>query len=645
MKLLVLLLLINGCYFFAQGQDQSITIKVDNKGNLKYECFDGQKILSADSLNTGKNIEIKIDPGLKFQEIVVKDTNSNIVGADIHRGNKATTIVGNDTLHVLNLEVKFSDGNTITIPNIGKAKISSADDFNKSNTPANTIDGCKCDPKKDIKLDIKDALSFCPKCDDEDYFVYDGQCKVLYQHVRNGPYEPITDLKEVKFKYKKEFKVKVIHVNTYIKDVKVTAEDLEYESTAPALFNDIFGGTGTLMESIEKKYAAQAGKADDRSVIEKAMDQFSNDLSQFLKKINKLKDIRNLVFYQCCESNINCGEQLDYNFGGLANDLTSIQIQYNKLTLMLKNESDKKAKLMADTAKLNGTIKKPPKGADLNKLKADLKTTTEELSKIQPNLEDINTQLSATWAAFTKPDEAQLRSLVTFNKNYLKQNFTFSTPPIFPQGNRMKLTLNIDSRDSNFIYKEGIQPTDHQQVQIEGPVLHKWFVCFSSGPFVCIGNEFYQTNYEFQRVPSYGNVVNDTSKYMLTASGKTNPPVGLAGFAHFEKKFAETWGFGANLGVGLTIEPNPRLAYMVGPSFFIGDRHQFSISAGVSGMQVDVLRKDLYPDYLVYDKTPDLEYSKKLAVGGFISVTYTVFTFNNRNKAPDKASAGDSPKK
>lgn len=61
--------------------------------------------------------------------------------------------------------------------------------------------------------------------------------------------------------------------------------------------------------------------------------------------------------------------------------------------------------------------------------------------------------------------------------------------------------------------------------------------------------------------------------------------------------------------------------------------------AGVALAQVNKLKSELYPnpDILYASKPTDIEYSKKLGVGGFVSLTYTIFNLNSSRASSSKS--------
>ncbi len=503
---------------------------------------------------------------------------------------------------------------------------------------------CNC-TNNSYDADIIDALSFCPDCDDKDVYVYDARCKTLYKRKNNkkpATYKRISNLKQLEFKYNQEFKVKIIHVNRYLKDIEIVAEDSSYESVASALFLNTFGGTNDLLTKLTTAYnnaSVQFGpEKNDSNIIMNSVQKFREMVTDFIKEITTLREIREHVYYQCCEPTKDCDNMKDLSLSQISKELGDIKRKHSDLSIELKNANLKNMELKKQKDSLE--LKKDTlikANLDTGKIEAAITKVTDQLKAIPGDIETLKEQVDSFWSLFQIPDTAEIKNLVTFNKNFLKKNYTFSTPPIYPQGNREKVSIKIDSRDTATPFKDGLQPSDHQFLKFEGLVRNKWFVSFSSGPFVGIGEKLYSKNYEFKKLLSPGGFINDSSKFMLVESGKTPTPVGLCALANIEKKVTNYWGYGISVGTGLTAEKTPRINYLLGGSLFFGDQHQFGLTAGAVATQANVLKKNLYPDFQVYNSnTETLKYTKDFRVGGFVSFTYTFFTMKSTSNSSNK---------
>lgn len=615
-------------YSLAIGQNR-ITIKKSAHGKLTAVCSVNNQEVPCSAIDTKQEIPIVIEEALpKNPQILVTDTKGQPTPS--HANNAKIIGASDDTAIAYNIKIAFSSTDTLSITGIGSEKTAQPNAALVKRSVADNNCAChgQTKDKANRSTDIVKALDLCPDCGDEDFLVYDAHCKSLYKRKDDNSFSRITDLRDVSFKYKDEIKVKVIHVNRYLKDVLITADDLIYKSEAPGLFDDFFGSSGQLLTGLRGAIKTQGeGAKTAYNKLEEALRKFNSLMAE-------LKERRDRAYSLCCEATKNCGEiNLGTSFSDLSSRLFELNVSYNLFAKELKKEAGERDALKASIKKVDEDIAKAkdPEKPELLKKKGELEL---KLKGFADDLDDQIKQLDALWTVFEKPTEEQIRNLILFANNYLKENYTFSTPPIYPLGNRLNIKINIDSKDDLKEIKERIIPTDHQALEIEGPVLNKWLFSFSSGPFIGYNDALYETNYQFQKIPSSGNQIDENSRYTLTPSGKTNPPVGLSALAHFENKFAEYFGWGLSVGVGLTIETKPRPVYFFGPSFFIGDKNRFALTAGIAAMQVDVLKKDLYPDGLVYKNTEVLQYYKDLRMGGFVSLTYTLFTIESKNKQP-----------
>lgn len=605
------------------------TITVTKNANEFSAVGFNTKEVPVENLNTSHDISLRFEDVLfqTIQKIEVFTPSGR--ATEMHNGGTSTTIIGKDDTPVLTINIHFSDGTIYTIDNVGKKP-----------TAVITVDlqsslfDCGCDLERTTNATEKiiEALKLCPDCGTEDQLVYDVQCGNLYSRINNRLYKRVTDARKVKFFYKKEFKVKLIHVNRYITDVTVKAEDIEYKSTAPTIFNEIFGSTGSFVTDLTKAISAHSGMdstapSHSLSSLKDSISQFSNTLNELGKDINNLKEIRNLAYSQCCESKVLCGQKHSFSLSGFMSKIFSAEVYYNQLMFVLNGRIRQRGQLETKLKSLKEELIKTTTAPGKITLQEQIQSVQDTLNTIPDNLSSVVDQVNAMWSAFKKIDEKQLNSLAIFNDNYLKQNFVFSTPSIYPSGNRMSINVTTKLRDSLFIFKEGLRPLDDRSIVVEGLVLKKWFVSFSSGPFVGFGNDLYATSYESQAIPGADGVIDENSSYRIAAVGKTATPIGLSGMAHFQRRFQESLSWGISIGAGITAESKPKIVYLLGPSFFVGDKHQFALTVGFAGMQVDHLKTSLYPAGSIYSsRQEDLKYSKNLKLGGFVALTYTLFT-------------------
>lgn len=623
----------------ARAQDQTIVIHSDTK----IEASADDKPIGITELDTKKDIYIVADnPSLgNVTGLTLKTPDGKEVGP-VHFRPTPKNITGRDTIGRIigidsegvfyHLTITHEDKQVILIPNIGKfpGKRNGETEAERDAGRSQKADiSCGCE-----KVSIETALALCPDCVTTPLYVYDARCKTLYRYIQDSnKYVEIYREGEIavkknaaKFEYKRPFRVAVIHVNRALENVEVSAENFVYQSQAPAIWSNVFGGTGEMINGLIKSEAgAQAsGGEGTRSKLHEDIDELQKEIDVFATRIATLRDRRDILFDPCCESQQTC-KDLDRSIttAKLREKLIFIQRTYKKLAGTSKEEIDALKKTRAEIAELDKKIQaaKPAEKEPLRKTMSSLKV--EEANSAPAEAQA--TRLEALWASFIAPTEEELRDLVLFNRNFLKDNYVFVTGKIVPTGNRISLSIKINSQDSIFIFKNHSRPARHFEEVYDAAVFGKWFVSFSSGPFFGFGSTLYERKYNFDKIPSLGNVITDSSLSRLSSGGFSNPPIGLAGFMHVERNGCGV-GYGGSLGVGLTAEDKPRLTYMLGPSLFLGDRHQLAVTAGILGMQVNVLDKDRYPDYLLYNQTPELSYSRRFKAGFFASISYTFFT-------------------
>jgi hypothetical protein len=85
--------------------------------------------------------------------------------------------------------------------------------------------------------------------------------------------------------------------------------------------------------------------------------------------------------------------------------------------------------------------------------------------------------------------------------------------------------------------------------------------------------------------------------------------------------------FGITGGVGAVVDqPTVRIGYLLGGTFSFGTYQQFHIGIGAMAMNVNVLKNDLSTAQYYQSQPTESLYNTKLQPGGFLSVSYTVFS-------------------
>jgi hypothetical protein len=334
------------------------------------------------------------------------------------------------------------------------------------------------------------------------------------------------------------------------------------------------------------------------------------------------------------------------------NKLNDIQPKIDKNSKSLNDCRDnlKKKAVLEDSLKMllvknPGSKRIKPIKADIENLNCDTNQYLLEIKTHGSNITSFIIQketLEKIWNSIIKPTDEQIMKLVLFNNNLVAEHFSYTAPPIYPQGNRIRFGLRISPRDSlhSLISKWNIMPLYNDSISFDLPVLYKPYVSFSTGPFLGFGKNLYNESYAWQPQPDNHNVIPDSAQFKLVSTGRIYNPIGFAAIANIGIKFSNFFGLGGSIGVGVTVETKPRPAYLGGVSLFIGNKQQFTVTYGIAAMQMDRLKTDLYPDMTktLYNSNPgNVSYTKKLEFGQFISITYTAFTLGNTRASSSKS--------
>jgi hypothetical protein len=194
----------------------------------------------------------------------------------------------------------------------------------------------------------------------------------------------------------------------------------------------------------------------------------------------------------------------------------------------------------------------------------------------------------------------------------------------------LKIGLRFIPSDSSLVKKFNIMPLRNDSIGLEIFVREKWHSSFSSGPFTVFGKNMIYEEYGWQGQPGKDSTVVDTSRYKLVSTGKRSVSPGIAAFVNMGFRCSEKFGWALSTGVGITIEEKPRPVYFLGGTLNFGKNEVLSLTSGIVLVNVDKLNSSIYPDHetAFYIKPGAVSYSKELKVGGFISLSYTLFTSN-----------------
>lgn len=484
-------------------------------------------------------------------------------------------------------------------------------------------------------------ITECEDCGDYD-LVYDFKCKEFIK-----PNEGVVkSLEDVKVKHNERLRFKVINVNRYLYNVQIAFDDVVLKSNEPELFKKLFLGEGFYIKGInllnaqattEAATASPAGGGAGANPDDTPLTNFLSEYEGFKKSYNSILENYLKAYSVCLPNTVKCcGDQQASKFSKLSAQLLSLQISFIKVKSDFNTKQSNLEKEKADYEKKIADPKTKNKPAIQLKLDNTIKqldivkTSFASLMEFEKKLELI--------------DDETLLKLVHFENNFVKDNFEFISPAIYPKGNSLILSVDIIPNTSEEAKKWQISPLYKEQSTVEFRVKNKWFYSFSTGPFVAIHNQFKTATYGWQQQPSNG-VIDGTSQYKLVQSGQNGLPVGIGAFANLGNKITDYFGIGPTVGVGATILDKVEMAYFLGLTGFLGQDKQFNFTVGTSFVQIEKLKSELYPDIgtQLYAAPIDLEYTKKIAAGFFVAVSYTVFesvkTPNSRSGHPKVATS------
>lgn len=480
----------------------------------------------------------------------------------------------------------------------------------------------------------------------------------LYKDKAGALQREVADMSSQVLKPRQQVYFKVVNINLFLYDITIADSTISFDSEPSALFNRIFLGDSTLMGGLISNFSSNKNVAQSSDIQKASLDNLAANIRCFFQRYYKLQE-QMLKAYDPCE-NFSCCLSNSGEYFTLLTDLLDIKIgmavvfqdlvkkQQDKLTAFkadVKKCEDLKAKLEAnakerkpieDKPETNRTKEEKDKLTDLLKQKEDLEKQNKacaesELASKKEQIAALEQSISY-YSAINDlqnkmlPAESDIRKLIVFLQNMVRQNNSFAIGPLQLNGNRLDIDIKIQSKDSITKYFSLNQYRNQWNYKLA--VKSRAFVSFSTGSFIGIGDRLKNITYDWQQVPNSSGNVLDTSKYMLVQSGYTPPPMGFAALANVEWKLSRDYGLGVSFGAGITIERKPRAAYFGGGSFFIGNLRQFVITAGLTAMQVEKLNNNFQAvadQRILYATKADLKYYDEFKLGAFISLTYTPF--------------------
>lgn len=527
---------------------------------------------------------------------------------------------------------------TITIK-VKKAAAANGD------TQSPAVTSTECTEKVDLFQQVKD----CPGKELEDSFgldpadfgkddviyVYDfnkvTSKRRMYKFTKNDDGDATfvkskVNLTQEELRAKKQVWIKVANINRFMNDVSIADSLFYYNSKPSALFNRMFiGDSLTTLGSMMDKAAIQSTKQDKVNKILTQLNCFNKMYTSL--KAEMIKAFDPCQAFTCC--NTVDFKTISMKLNEIRTEISVLQLEYTDKKKELEDLKKKKTelegstrdekKLREDLAKLkvgqDGYEAANSKVKDVEKKLAELETTKTNIETKQKELSIVNglDEIKANL-----PTDAHLKQLSVFLLNMVEQNQALIRGPIQLEGNLLDVTINIASRDS-LVAKFGY-PNFRDKIHFEIPVYGRPFVSFSSGSFLAHDKRLREKTYAWQEVNGAG--------HMLTESGYSNPVAGFSALVNVQWGLSSYVGLGPSVGVGLTIEEQPRLSYLVGGSLFLGKKSQLAITGGVAVMQVDRISKNFesaYENETVFSEPATIDYYKELKVGPFISLTYTLF--------------------
>lgn len=264
--------------------------------------------------------------------------------------------------------------------------------------------------------------------------------------------------------------------------------------------------------------------------------------------------------------------------------------------------------------------KPDPCATDNVKKLTDSIATMKELLPLRTTIDNLKASL---------PSIEDLEKIYLFDMNVVKEQFYYRLPPIYPQGDKLHISLKINSRDSVIAAEMKYMPPTHDELSLDFSVQNKFLFSFSSGPFTAFGNDMDRASYGWQRVPASGSVIGPDASYRLVQTSNAPLPVGIGGYANLGKKISRTFGLAFTCGGGITFNQDILPAFMGGITGSFGDKQRVNLTIGAGGVQVKELKSALYLGTL-YQTQPTLDYDRPMKFAFFATLSYSILTSTSR---------------
>ncbi len=635
-------------------RDQRKRVSVSTFNDQIVNTFEDKSDITLDDIKNG--IFVQIDDAAKISSLSLDDEPlSPESDPSFTAAGASTYLILNPVIDKNEIYLKLSDAKNVY--KILRIKIKSTPEDDKLCVPKHPS-GYYCNETKNAESDFGENSNNYDE--NSILYVYDFNPKVrtfykLIKKKSSGFDKTIANFNNETLTRRKNIKFKIVNINQFMYDVAIASSLVEFDSEPSALFNRMFLGDDNLLGNLMTNYASKSINAQSFKTPTKTQEPLQKKVSCFVQKYNWLQNEMLKAYDPCAK--FSCCYSIDYL--DIANELTdirtealSIQSNLEQKQKVIKENQDKIAECKTNEqnlkdntdaiTQLNKEIAKKPAADELKKLNTNLKKLQDQALKLQEAKkvcdtenktyqENIDTEKKLVDELtgindFIKglPSDADLKAIIVFLRNMVESNNEISLDYIPLNGNILDLKINIASKDA--VFKRFSLPDKYaykdKPIDIQIPIVSHPFISFSSGSFIAIKRNLINKQYEVQEATA------GSSTYKIVESGYTSLPMGFAALGNFERKFSRNFGIGPSIGVGLTIEDKPRLAYLAGASLFLGQWRQLTVTAGLAAMQVDKLNRNFQTaveNQTTYTTKPVLGFYKELKTGFFFSLTYTPF--------------------
>ncbi len=372
----------------------------------------------------------------------------------------------------------------------------------------------------------------------------------------------VTDLNKIEVCPNRMFRMKVININRYLYDVNFNRDNIIYKSEATDPFSSIFLTGGKVFEGL--KNITELTKNLDEKVTEPDK-TFAGDINE-----EPMSDSTLRVFLKSYYT------------------LMASVIDANSLYYTKQNHGIRRT----DFAQL---------ATELMELKIAYNGKNAAEDSIIKNITDES-----------------LMKLVHYVNNISDENFGYISPPVYPSGSMLNIDLKITPNPNSLAIKYQSIPLTSDSISLSLVVRRKPVISVSTGLFLPFGIR--DDHYSWQPVPDENNIVYDSSMYRISRNNKADINPGIAALVNYHYKFT-----GISAGVGLTMEENPRPAFLLGGLLSAGSTGRINLTLG--GIIIGRRAFDCPDDTICYNTKPEaVEYKNKTAIGGFVAISYSILT-------------------